>query len=186
MNNLLKKSLRSAPIIQYGGYDYLVHPITDGIPSIQSDLLREVVSELKIAIKPYLPFDKLVTVESMGIPIASILCCEIGIPLTIIRKRPYGLPGEVRVIQKTGYSKANLFINGIKKDDTILLIDDVLSTGNTMLGLIQALHSINVKIKGLFVVINKGDEEKNIFLKTGVPVHSIININIKDKQIVFP
>jgi adenine phosphoribosyltransferase len=121
----------------------------------------------------------------MGIPLASILCSELGIPFTIIRKRAYGLPGELCAIQKTGYSKSKLFINGIAEDDTIILIDDVLSTGNTMLALIQALQSMNVKIKGLFVVIDKGEKAKDLFLKTGVLVHSLVRISIKDKQIVF-
>jgi adenine phosphoribosyltransferase len=121
----------------------------------------------------------------MGIPVSSILCNELNIPLTIVRKRSYGLSGELEVTQQTGYSKSKLFINGINDSDTIILVDDVLSTGNTMLSVIQTLQSINVTIKGVFIVIDKGDKAKDIFENTGVPVHSLIQILIKDKQVVI-
>ena len=44
---LLKKSLKEAPIVKKGEYHYVIHPITDGVPRIDPELLEEVVSEIK-------------------------------------------------------------------------------------------------------------------------------------------
>jgi adenine phosphoribosyltransferase len=58
--------------------------------------------------------DKIVTMEAMGIPLATALSLKLKIPFVIIRKRTYGLPGEIDVEQITGYSKSKLYINGLK------------------------------------------------------------------------
>ncbi len=39
----LHESLHDAPIIDKDGYQYLVHPISNGVPMLEPELLREVV-----------------------------------------------------------------------------------------------------------------------------------------------
>lgn len=51
-----------------------------------------------------------------------------------------GLPGECDVCQVTGYSKGEIAINGINPGDRVVLIDDVISNGGTMNGIIKALQ----------------------------------------------
>ena len=80
---------------------------------LSPELLKEVSDEMKKHIKKCGKFDSIVTMEAMGIPLASALSLDMGIPFTIIRKREYGLPGEVSVEQVTGYSKSKLYINGL-------------------------------------------------------------------------
>ena len=43
---MLKKSLKEAPIVKIIDYDYVIHPITDGIPEIKPELLGEVTFHL--------------------------------------------------------------------------------------------------------------------------------------------
>ncbi|HHH84018.1 MAG TPA: adenine phosphoribosyltransferase, partial [Thermoplasmatales archaeon] len=88
----IEESLRNAPIIKKGDYNYVIHPITDGIPYIEPSLLEEVIDKMNIP-----QCRRIVTMEAMGIPIATALSLKTGIPFTIIRKRSYGLPGEVSV-----------------------------------------------------------------------------------------
>ena len=38
----LRASLHDAPIIDKDGYEYLVHPISNGVPMLDPPLLREV------------------------------------------------------------------------------------------------------------------------------------------------
>ena len=47
----------------------------------------------------------------MGIHLATALSLEVGVPFVVVRKRKYGLPGELAVHQTTGYSKGELYIN---------------------------------------------------------------------------
>ena len=120
---ILKKALFEAPIVQRGDYQYVIHPITDGVPEIKQDLLTEVTNEMYKQIKKCGKIDKIVTIEAMGIPLAAVLSLKIGLPFTIIRKKKYGLPNEISVEQVTGYSKAKLFINGLKKGDKIVKVE---------------------------------------------------------------
>jgi adenine phosphoribosyltransferase len=181
----LKKSLYEAPIMKKGNYDYVIHPITDGVPYISPQLLKEISNEMKKHIKKYRKVDRIVTMEAMGIPLASALSLDMGIPFTIIRKRQYGLPGEVSVEQVTGYSKSKLYINGLQKGDTIVIVDDVLSTGGTLRAVLSVLKKMSVKVKGVFIAINKGSHIEEISKEFNVPITSIIDIDVVNGAIVI-
>jgi adenine phosphoribosyltransferase len=171
----LKRSFENAPVIPKGDYNYVVHPITDGAPMIDPILLEEVLE----AMEEELPeFDIIVTAEAMGIPLATGLSLRHGKPFTIIRKRKYGLPGEVEVHQKTGYSKGRLYINGLKKGDRILLVDDMLSTGGTLWAILAAFRSMGVKVMEVVIVVEKGNGSvrRGLERQFGVEIRALMNI----------
>lgn len=173
----LLQTLKEAPIVKKGNYSYVVHPLTDGIPRIEPDLLREVVKKI---MKSAPICDKIVTIEAMGIPIATSLSLEMNIPFTIIRKRRYGLPGEISVEQMTGYSKSRLFINGVEKGESVIIVDDVVSTGGTLSAVVYALKKAGVTIKKIFIAINKGDIKK-LEKKVGMEITTLVTIDVNDE-----
>ena len=181
----LKKSSLEAPIVKKGNYHYVVHPITDGIPEIKPELLKEVTIEMKKLIENCGKIDKIVTIEAMGIPLAAKLSIDMNIPFTIIRKKNYGLPGEISVEQVTGYSKAKLFINGLRKGDNIVIVDDVLSTGGTLKALLSVLKQMKVNIKGVFIAIDKGNCSKQIGDEFDLNIKALITIDVIDGKVVI-
>ena len=151
----LKKSLLEAPVFKRREYNYFIHPITDGVPEVRPELIREVTGHIvRIA---DMDVDKIVTVEAMGIPIGTGLSIICDIPMVIVRKRKYGLPGEIEVSQVTGYSKSQLFLNGINKGDRVIVVDDVISTGGTLLAVLQSLKMAGAAVKDIVVVVRRGD-----------------------------
>lgn len=152
---ILTNSLITCPIVKKGEYNYFVHPITDGIPDIDPGLLREIAVGM-IRLLDLADVKYIVTAEAMGIPIATALSLMTDIPVNIIRKRKYNLPGECDVCQVTGYSKGEMYINGICTGDRVVIVDDVISTGGTMNGIIAALESIGADIVDIGFVIKKG------------------------------
>jgi len=182
---ILKKSLLEAPVVKKGDYFYVVHPITDGVPQIKTELLDEVVCEMQKRIKKSGKIDKIVTMEAMGIPLATALSLRMKIPFVIIRKRSYGLPGERVVEQKTGYSKSNLYINGLIKGDSIIIVDDVLSTGGTLKAVLSALKKIGVAVKGIFIAVDKSDAAEKIMNEFNVNIETLVNIEIVDGRVVI-
>jgi len=170
--------LEKSPIINKNGYSYVIHPITDGIPYIEPDLLEEIVDEIA---KKMPKVDKIVTMEAMGIPIATALSLKTGIPFNIIRKRKYGLDGEIEVKQKTGYSESNLYINGLKEGESIIIVDDVVSTGGTLKAVVEALKNF-VNIKGIFIAIGKGNKEE-IERQIGMEINTMVNIRVNGNEI---
>ncbi|HHV24686.1 MAG: hypoxanthine/guanine phosphoribosyltransferase [Methanosarcina sp.] len=151
----LKSSLINSPVIKRGEYNYFIHPISDGVPSIDPRLVEE-ISDYILTITDIKKVDAIVTVEAMGIPVASALSLKTGVPLTIIRKRPYFLEGEVELSQSTGYSKGVLYINGLKRGDRVIIVDDVISTGGTLMALVKALKTMGVEVLDVISVIGRG------------------------------
>jgi adenine phosphoribosyltransferase len=182
MGEILKVSLEEAPIVKMGEYNYFVHPITDGVPEIGPELLREVVDNIKdLLVKD---FDKIVAIEAMGLPVGTILAMELNKPLVIIRKKSYGLEGEVSVEQVTGYSKAKMFINGLEFDDKIVIVDDVISTGGTLKAVLKALKNIGVDIVDVVIVIEKGEGKSIVEDETGIEIKTLICANVVDGRVI--
>jgi adenine phosphoribosyltransferase len=185
MLELLKKSLLEAPVVKKGDYYYVVHPITDGVPYIEKELLDEITDAMKKEIEKLGDIDRIVTIEAMGIPLASVLSMKTGIPFTIIRKRQYGLPGEISVEQVTGYSKSKLYINGLKKGDKIVIVDDVLSTGGTLRAVLNALKKMGVKIEGVIIVVDKGEVAEKIQEEFSIQIKKLIEIDVVDGKVII-
>jgi adenine phosphoribosyltransferase len=178
----LRRSLLDAPIIEKGEYQYFVHPISDGVPTLEPGLLREIA--IRICRKADLAnVDKIVAPEAMGIHISTTLSLMTDIPLVVIRKRQYGLDGEVSLSQQTGYSEGELYINDVFEGDRVLLLDDVLSTGGTMRAVLEALDSIGADIVDVLAVIKKaGDNELD---DTKFDYKSLINVKVEDGEVVI-
>lgn len=182
LTNLIT-SLKQSPIVNKDGYHYVIHPITDGIPKITPTLLKEVTDALKERIQSFTPFDRLVTMEAMGIPLATALSLDMDVPFTIIRKRSYELSDEQAVKQKTGYSECTLFINGLKENDSVVIVDDVLSTGGTLKAVLHTLENMNVSVKAVFVAVDKGDVAHNLSEETGIPIKSLVHISVSKDSV---
>ncbi|WP_094226745.1 hypoxanthine/guanine phosphoribosyltransferase [Methanolobus psychrotolerans] len=180
MLNILRESLLNAPIVRRGDYYYFIHPISDGVPQLEPELLEEITWHILGMVSK--DFDKILAIEAMGIPLATALSMKTGIPFTIIRKRPYGLEGEVRLSQETGYSKGELYVNNVRKGDRVLIVDDVISTGGTLVSLIKALEGIGAVITGTIVVIERGNGVSRL-KDLGIDVKTLICIDVTEKGV---
>ena len=116
----------------------------------------------------------------MGIPIAVMLSYFTEIPYVIIRKRQYNIDGEVTVHKSTGYEESNLFINDINEGDNIFLVDDIISTGGTLIEVINTLKDMGVFIQDVVCVIGKNKGTYRVKEKTGITVDTIVYVGIDE------
>ena len=178
----LRQSLLDAPIIEKGDYEYFVHPISDGVPMLEPGLLREIV--IRIIRKANIEdVDKIVTPAAMGIHISTAVSLMTDIPLVVIRKREYGLDGEVALSQQTGYSDNEMYINDVVEGDRVLVLDDVLSTGGTMKAVLGALDGIGADVADVVAVIKKAGPNK--LDDTDYDVKTLINVTVEDGEVVI-
>jgi len=177
----LEQSLLEAPIIQKEGYNYFVHPISDGVPMLEPELMREVVIGI-IRRAELGDVDRIVTPEAMGIHISTAVSLMTDIPLVVVRKRSYGLDGEVALHQQTGYSEGEMFINDVHAGDRVLVLDDVLSTGGTMAAILQALEDIGAEIADSVAVIEKVGGSDAV-REAGYDVKTLVTVDIVDGQV---
>ncbi|HOV67484.1 MAG TPA: hypoxanthine/guanine phosphoribosyltransferase, partial [Methanoregulaceae archaeon] len=156
-----------------GEYHYFVHPVSDGIPVVEPALLREIACAM-VRVMDLEGVDRIVVVEAMGIHIGTALSLMTDIPLTVVRKRWYGLEGECAVHQTTGYSKGELYINGLVPGMRVVIVDDVLSTGGTMRAILGALETLGVEVVDVCVVIRRGKQD------VGRPCKHLVEIEVTD------
>jgi len=176
-----RRSLLDCPVIKRGEYDYFIHPLVDGVPFIEPALLDEVTDHILDISTP--GFEQIVTVEAMGIPLGTLVSLKSGIPMNIIRKRPYFLEGEHIIDQATGYSKGKLYINGVKPGMKVLLVDDVLSTGGTIKAVIKGLLEMGVIIQDIIILVEKSNVKEEIEHELNVTITTLSKIDIVDGKV---
>lgn len=175
-----KESLLSSKVIQFGTEEnYFLNGISDGIPYVSPLILEELTDYI---INNFIldDIERIVCIESMGIPIATSLSLKTKIPFTIIRKKNYKLKNEYEIIQNTSYKKnKKLYINGLEPNMNVLLIDDVISTGGTIVEIIDKLKKMKINIINTIILI----EIKNDYDKSHLNYDSLIEIEIKNKKV---
>ncbi len=179
----LRASLAGCPVVRFDEYEYFVHPITDGIPLGRPEVLDEVLTELA-RIGHWDRCDKIVTAESMGFPLASGLSMRVHKPYVFIRKRKYGLPGEVSLKQATGYSKTDMFINNIHAGDRVVFVDDVISTGGTLTAIVRALRGIGAEVADVLIVFEKTREKARMEKELGLPIRTLLRVDVVGGKLV--
>jgi adenine phosphoribosyltransferase len=179
----LRASFDDAPIVEKeGGYQYVVHPISNGVPMLRPELLREVVVGVT-RVADLERVDKIVTPAAMGIHISTAVSLSTDVPLVVIRKREYGLDGEVSLHQQTGYSESEMYINDVDAGDRVLVLDDLLSTGGTLAAVTAALEGIGAEIVDVVVVVRKAGTE-SAMADAGHDVTSLIDVELVDGEVV--
>lgn len=177
----LKRSIDESPVVDMGDYHYFIHPLTDGLPEVEPELVNEVIDV--IIEKTDLDCDYILTAQSMGFPLATCLSMRTGIPYKFIRKRKYGLEGEVSISQYTGYSESEMYLNYVEEGDRVFLIDDVLSTGGTLRAIIRVLQKIGVELCDIVVIFEKIGVREELERELDVEIKSLLRLKMDGKNI---
>jgi adenine phosphoribosyltransferase len=179
----LQASLREAPVVEKEGYHYFVHPVSDGVPELPPALLREIV--VGIVRKADLAgVDKIVAPEAMGIHISTGVSLATDIPVVVVRKRGYGLDGEVALSKATGYAESEMYINDVTADDRVLVVDDVLSTGGTLDAITTALAEVGADVADVVCVIKKVGGG-NALEESRFEPKTLVNVDVVDGEVVI-
>ena len=179
----LQDSLRGSPIIWKGDYPYFIHPISDGIPRMDADVLRA-TRDLIVEMVDWSKIDLVVSVEAMGLPLLAAVGDATGKPTVVIRKRQYGMEGEVRVDVATGYSKSATYINDINPGERILIVDDVISTGGTLEPILATLEEMGVILQDIVIAIEKGEGRERLAKeRPDWPIRTLARIDIIDGRV---
>jgi adenine phosphoribosyltransferase len=120
--------------------------------------------------------DKIIGIDARGFILAGALADRLKTGMVMIRKKgklPYKTESQEFDLE---YGKGILEIHkdAVKKGERILLIDDVLATGGTMLAATQLVEKLNGKIVGIAFLINLEYLQGNKKL-SAYPLYSLIN-----------
>ena len=150
----LKKYIRSIP--NYPKKGILFRDITTLIKN--KEAFRETINQLgNLASK--IKFDKLVAIESRGFIFASALSYNLSKSLILMRKKgklPADTFSQDFVLE---YGKATIEVHkdSISKNDSVLIIDDLIATGGTAEAAAKLVEKSEGKVSGFIFIINLYD-----------------------------
>jgi xanthine phosphoribosyltransferase len=136
---------------------------------------------------------KILTAEISGIAPALTTAIHLGLPVVYARKtKPVTMPDQVYLTLAPSHTKGRMVELIVSPEhlgggEKILIIDDFLASGATILGLVRLTQTAGSSIVGIGALIEKSFEGGRRALEAlGVPVFSLACITeLSDEKIVF-
>ena len=136
---------------------------------------------------------KVLTAEISGIAPALTTAIHLGLPVVYARKhKPITMPDQVYLTLAPSHTKGRMVELIISPEylangERVLIIDDFLASGQTILGLARLAEASGSRIVGVGALIEKTFEGGREALKTlNVPIESLAMItSMEEDQIVF-
>lgn len=136
---------------------------------------------------------KVLTAEISGIAPALTTAIHLGLPVVYARKtKPVTMPDQVYLTLAPSHTKGRMVELIVSPEhlaggEKILIIDDFLASGATILGLVRLTQTAGSSIVGIGALIEKSFEGgRKALAPLGVPVHSLACITeLDDDKITF-
>jgi len=150
----LKKYIRSIP--DYPKKGILFRDITTLIKD--KNAFKSCINKI-VEISKKMDFDKIAAIESRGFIFSSPLSYIVNKPIILLRKENK-LPADKHSVNfklEYGIAKLEVHKDSIKKNDKVLIIDDLIATGGTARAAAKLVEKSGGKIAGFIFVINLYD-----------------------------
>jgi len=108
------------------------------------------------------PVNKILTIETSGIPIAFAAAQFMNVPVVFAKKSKSGnISDDVYSSKVTSFTRKNVYDAVVSKDfldesDNVLVIDDFLAKGNALCGLMDIISQAGATLCGCAIAIEKG------------------------------
>lgn len=100
-----------------------------------------------------------------AVPIATAVSLESELPLLMIRK------------EKKGYGTSKLIEGELIEGDDVIVVEDVSTTGGSLLKAIKAIQENGGNVKRAFVVVDRQEGAIEEFEKAGIKLEPLITVN---------
>ncbi|UCE13452.1 MAG: adenine phosphoribosyltransferase [Candidatus Heimdallarchaeota archaeon] len=177
---LLRSALDGKPLYKIGKFNFILNSLTEQVPATTPQLLEEAATAVldHMEIESY---DKLITEEDKGAILVAAVSLKSGLPFGLARWYPNQLADQVSSIFSCEYlSKGTLYICGINRGDRVCIIDDIISTGGTLIGMIKAIRKIGAEIADVIVIGEKIEYNgvESVLQETGLEVKTLLRISV--------
>ncbi len=139
------------------------HQFRKMVKHLQNDIIKNIGLE---------NFDSLVSVPTGGLVIASALAIETVKPLIYVRSKP------------KDYGTSKSIEGSISKDMKVLMIDDVATTGGSVVNAIKDLKQEGVTITDAYVIVNRMEGASQALELEGVKMHQLTDIMEITKSLI--
>jgi len=135
---------------------------------------------------------RVLTAEISGIAPALMAARYLNVPVVYARKtKPITMPDTVYLTVAPSHTKGvmtDLIVSPeyLARGERVLIIDDFLASGNTILGLVRLAQAAGAEIVGVGTLIEKTFEGGRKALEyLNVPIHSLVEINRMDDTGIY-
>ncbi len=136
---------------------------------------------------------KVLTAEISGIAPALTTAHHLGLPVVYARKsKPITMPDQVFLTLTPSHTKGRtveLIVSPeyLSGGEQVLIIDDFLASGQTIMGLVRLAHAAGAEIVGIGALIEKRFEGgRDILSHLNVPIKALaVIVDMSDGKIVF-
>lgn len=156
------------------------------------DLIEEIGTALAKRFKGE-KVSKVLTAESSGIPVAIFVARALGVPAVYAKKFQTGyIDPSVYSTEVHSFSMEKSFTLRVSRkyldgDDRVLLVDDILSSGQAMLGLIDLVSQAGGEVAGAAVALEKATKDGGRVLRQmGLRVEALATVErVEDGKIIL-
>ncbi|MCJ7513665.1 MAG: xanthine phosphoribosyltransferase, partial [Anaerolineales bacterium] len=133
------------------------------------------------------------TAEISGIAPALTTAFHLGLPVVYARKtKPITMPDQIYLTLAPSHTKGRtveLIVSPeyLGRDERVLIIDDFLASGQTILGLVRLAQTAGATVVGIGALVEKSFEGgRTLLTSLGVPIESLAVISdMSEGRIVF-
>ncbi len=130
--------------------------------SLNPTILKEVIMRVIEVAPAYIyGYDKIASVAIGGIPIATALSLETEIPQVIIRSEKHDTGTKSQII-------------GDVEDQHCILIEDVATTGGSLINAVRAIRDANGICKEVIVVVDREEGAKELCEENDIKLYSCL------------
>lgn len=177
--DIVHSAFHDKPLLWVKGKKFLVNPLTDQIPVTTPELLREAAARI-LDVADWQKANKIVGEEDRGGILVAAVSLASGLPFGMTRWQPSGIEDQLWVPFECDYVEAMLYLNGVQKGDRVLIVDDMISTGGTVLAMIQLVRMAQAEIVDVVCLVDKveyGGIER-VKRETGIDVTTIVKVSV--------
>ncbi|GHF51279.1 MULTISPECIES: phosphoribosyltransferase family protein [Streptomyces] len=178
---LLEQVYQDAPTVRSGKHRTTVNEFTDQIPALRPEVLREATERLVELGK--FDSDKILVEEDKGAILGGAVSLAAGLPLAVARWYTYAVGhSSIPVPIDSEYFSGTLYVNGIEPGDRVTIVDDTISTGGTLIALVEAVQAAGATVSEVLVAVEKpqnGGREK-VEKRFGIDVRTLVRIAVDD------
>ncbi len=177
--SLLEEAFDHKPLVTVGKFQFILNPLTEQVPATSPALLREAASRI-LAATNLNGVNKIVGEEDRGAILVAAVSLQADLPLALARWNPSGVPGQIAIDFAMEYTQGTLYLNGVEPGDQVLIVDDLISTGGTLVALIRAVQQAGAKIRDVVCVAEKIEYGgvARVQAETGLMVKTLVKISV--------
>jgi len=176
---MVREAFRGCPLVPVNGRQFVLNPLTEQIPATSPELLRD-AARWVAEVADFSKATKIAGEEDKGAILVAATALLVGLPFGLARWQSSGLQGQIKVPFECEYTNGDLYLNGVEPNDRVVIVDDVISTGGTMVSLIQAIRQCGSEIVDVVCVAEKSAYRgvERVRDETGITIKTLLKLDL--------